>query len=103
MAPATTTRFFSASSCSSNGCARRRIPSVSLLSAADAEVTAAAGAAPAGLPPAVAVFTGGGDSHYAIPLVCSLAGQGMRIDVIGSEEFDTDRLRRAPNVVLHRF
>jgi D-inositol-3-phosphate glycosyltransferase len=52
--------------------------------------------------PAVAVFTGGGDSHYAIPLVCSLSRPGMRIDVIGSDEFDSAPLRGATNVVLHK-
>jgi glycosyltransferase involved in cell wall biosynthesis len=51
--------------------------------------------------PAVSIFTGGGDSHYAIPLVCSLAPHATRIDVIGSDEYLTDVLLAHRNVLLH--
>jgi len=74
---------------------------VNLPSAIDAGLSAGSSVAPGVSIPAVAVFTGGGDSHYAIPLVRSLAGLTTRIDVIGSDEFETDQLLNVPNVVLH--
>lgn len=73
---------------------------MSLLSASETGGSARPSNAAASIP-ALTVFTGGGDWHYAIPLVCALSGPAMRIDVIGSREFETEQLLGASNVVLH--
>lgn len=44
----------------------------------------------------VSVLTGGGDSHYAIPLAVALSRRGVDVDVLGSTQFlASEEIRRA--------
>jgi D-inositol-3-phosphate glycosyltransferase len=47
------------------------------------------------------IFTGGGDWHYAIPLVQSLAPRLRHVDVVGSDQYATADELRARNVTVH--
>ena len=51
----------------------------------------------------LSILTGGRDSHYALPLILSLASQPTAIDVIASDEFLTDQMVALPNVAILTF
>lgn len=43
-------------------------------------------------------MTGGRDRHYTLGLASALAEAGIKLDFIGSDDLESDELRRSPNV-----
>jgi glycosyltransferase involved in cell wall biosynthesis len=73
----------------------RQMPS----GAAQRPARAAAGARPAAM--VVSIFTGGGDWHYAIPLVQSLARKRLFVEVVGSDHLASVPGLSTDNVSIH--